>query len=255
MKPTGRHPRGYSLIEMLVVMVIVGILAVAGIVYLGNRPAAGVRQVLDELEGTLLDAQKVAISTGRDVTLGTAGNWTTANPMVLVRGDATIPPGDWTAVLAAAQSGAWPPAQGGMSVAQYTTVGLGFRLAASAGSLSREHLHAGIDSSAGGTWWSTAQGSSDSVTSVAPFNSLPGFSGALTGANLLFTNAPNTGYSISGTNKRFNRTFWIPVVSISNGNAVPGGPMGLIFVQQNGGTVYKFYNPGSNNGDGHWRRI
>jgi len=35
-----------------------------------------------------------------------------------------------------------------------------------------------------------------------------------------------------------------------------GGPMGLLVVQGNGATVYKFYNPGIlGGGDGTWRRI
>jgi hypothetical protein len=31
--------------------------------------------------------------------------------------------------------------------------------------------------------------------------------------------------------------------------------MGLIVVLANGGTIYKFYNPGARDSDGHWRRL
>lgn len=254
MKRRGPDQRGYSLIELLTVLAIVSILMIAGVVYLGNRPATGVRALLDEMEGSLFDAQKLAVATGRDVTLATGGTWTATAPMVLVRGDAGIPTASWPTILAAAQ-GTWPPAQGVLTVPQYTSLGLAFRVATTAGGtgLTREHLHAGVPVDLA-AWTLAASGNQD-LTSVAPFVGTTGFSGQLTAANLMFKGAADTTLSISGTNKRFNQTFWIPVVSLSNGLPVPGGPMGVIFVQGNGGGVYKFFNPGARQGDGKWRRI
>lgn len=253
MKYPGPSQRGYSLMELLVVMVIVTILAVAGIAIIGSRPATGVRAVLDEIEGALLDAHKQAVATGRDVTIATTGTWDPAAPLALIRGDATIALGDWTAAFAAAQ-GTWPPPQGTMTAGQFSSLSLGFRLGATGAALSREHMNAGV--AVNPAWWTVANAApNELIGSVAPFSSLAGFSGQLTAGNLLFTGATNTAFSISGTNKRFNQTFWIPVVGISNGNAVPGGPMGVLFVQGNGATIYKFYNPGATNGDGKWRRI
>jgi hypothetical protein len=249
--------------ELLVVMVIVTVLAIAGVAYLGSRPATGVRTLLDEIEGALLDAHKQAVATGRDVTIATAGTWNGATPMALVRGDATINAAGWTAAFAAA-NGTWPPPQGTMTPGQYSSLSLGFRLGTTPnGGLSRDHMNAGVavDLAA---WWDVVNATPNTkLETVDPFASVAGFATQVTGTNRvtnrLFTGAlaalPNTGFSISGTNKRFNQTFWIPVVAISNGNAVPGGPMGVLFVQGNGATIYKFYNPGTRGGDGKWRRI
>lgn len=253
------HPdskqRGYTLIELIVVASIVVILAVAGVAYIGSRPASGVKAVLDELEGGLIEAQRQAVATGRDVSIGSAGQWAAADPLVLVRGDAQLNAAQWTAVFTAAQ-GTWPPPVGPpFSGAQYASLGLLFKVSNNGLNLAREHVTAGVSVGPSLTWWTAAQGSSEDLTTVAPFNAGGTFAGALTPGNQLFNGAQNTTFSISGTNKRFNQTFWIPVVNISRGNAVPGGPMGVIFVQANSGTVYKFYNPGTLNGDGKWRRM
>jgi len=61
---------------------------------------------------------------------------------------------------------------------------------------------------------------------------------------------------INGSSKRFLSAFIIPIVgTTSSGGAVPGAPMGLIVVLDNGASIFKFYNPGARDGDGIWRRI
>lgn len=252
MKHRGPNQRGYSLIELLVVLVILSALMIAGVVYLGNRPSTGVRALLDELEGSLFEAQRLAVASGRDVTLATDGNWTAATPAVLVRGDAAILAANWANILAAAQ-GTWPPAKGTMSDTQLNSLGIAFRLGTSGSALTREHMNAGI--AIDPAWWAAAQGGNEDINAVTPFAATGGFAGQLIDGNLLFKNAADTTLSLSGTSKRFNQTFWIPVVGLSNGLPVPGGPQGVIFVQGNGGSIYKFYNPGARQGDGKWRRI
>jgi prepilin-type N-terminal cleavage/methylation domain-containing protein len=254
MKRPDSTQRGYTLLELIVVASIVIILALSGVAYIGSRPASGVRGVLDEVEGALIEAQRQAVATGRDVTIGTTGDWDAANPLVMVRGDAQLTLAQWTSVFSAAQ-GTWPPPMGTLTTTQFSSLGVLFKVNSNGPNLAREHVSAGISVGPALVWWNAAQGTSESITSVAPFNTGGTFAGALDPANQLFSGANNTTFSISGTNKRFNQTFWIPVVNIARGNAVPGGPMGVIFVQANGGTVYKFYNPGTANGDGKWRRI
>ncbi|MBP1628587.1 MAG: hypothetical protein H6Q00_3062 [Holophagaceae bacterium] len=235
-----RSIRGYSLIELLVVLAVVSILAVAGATTLGNRSSGAVRGVLDELEGTLLSAQKRASATGRDVMIATQGNWGGASPALLMGyGEAT----DGSAkILTDALSS---------SEAFRVAVGSG-------GGLRREHLHAGVVTQPNATWWATTRGTSDDITGQPPFNQASsGFQGVLTADPNLFQGDESVGtVRISGANKRFNSTFWIQVVAIASGQPVVGGAMGLLVVQGNGAQVYKFYNPGvRDGGDGKWRKI
>lgn len=240
--------KGYSLIELLVVLAIVAILAIAGISMLGNRPGGAVRGVMDELEGSLLEAHKLAVATGRDVRIVTQGDWMKASgtPLIMTRGVVT-PTSTAATILAAGQ-----------------LASESFRVGLSGTAYSREHMNAGIPVQ-GSPWWATAQGGNQDISQVEPFKTDAGFSSAiaatganlpgLTGPNLLFQGGTVNSVRISGGDKRFTSTFVIPVVGLSSGNAIPGGPMGLIVVQGNGATIYKFYNPGARDGDGKWRRI
>jgi hypothetical protein len=99
----------------------------------------------------------------------------------------------------------------------------------------------------------------EDITAVAPFLAGPMVGVLVDGPNNLFQlelAATPQRNVISGASKRFTTTFMIPVVgTTSSGGALPGGPMGMIVVLANGGTIYKFYNPGARNSDGRWRRI
>ncbi|HNX95977.1 MAG TPA: type II secretion system protein, partial [Holophaga sp.] len=64
-----RRCSGFSLIELLVVLAILGILSMVGLSMLGDRKGSAVRGVMDEIEGVLMAAQRNAASTGTDVTL------------------------------------------------------------------------------------------------------------------------------------------------------------------------------------------
>lgn len=263
---------GYSLIELIVVLVIVGILSTVGIYTFATRSSSSVRGMLDEIEGALLEAHQAAVSTGRDISIVTWGEWKAGgNPLVMARGDGqltqTVIQTDAINLLKS------PPVFSAVPL-ERSSVAVPFRFAytPSTGFVSREHLHGGVVVK-GSVWWTNAMAPDPSthhinqdINEIAPFNdATSGFAGILVGGNNLFQGgaapaAPLT--LISGSNKRFTRTFFIQVVSISTGktiadapNAIPGGPMGLIVVQNNGATIYKFYNPGVSNGDGKWRRI
>ena len=233
---TKRKNGGYSLIEMLVVLAIIGVLGIVGVSMIGNRPSGAVRGILDELEGVLASAHKRAVATGQDVVITTTGDWAVPNVMTM------------TFTGAAGNEG--------FTLAFGSTGGVPDRIL-------REHLHAGVVTAAQTGWWATAQGSTTDINSVHPFDTAgTGFHPA-TGSSILLDDTLNLfqgGTSvgtvrISGTNKRFTTTCWIKVVGITNGVPIPGGPMGAIVIQANGGTVYKFYNSGTRDGDGIWRKM
>ena len=250
--PTG-STRGVSLIEMLVVLVILGVLAVAGVSMIGNRNNGSVRVVLDELEGTLMGAQKLAVATGQDVTLAAQGDWspTSATPMILAR---TTTSGLAPAAIVAA--GLTDPASFRLDLVYHAGI---------ATSLARDHAYAGVVTAATPGWWTTAMNATPTgkqnqdLTLLEPFKDQVGFTGILgTSTQNLFQGGAANGtgvLQVSGTNKRFTATMWIEVVGLENGAPYAGAPMGLLVVQANGGTVFKFYNPGAASGNGVWRRI
>lgn len=251
-RPSRPSQSGYSLIELLVVLAIVGILSVVGVAMLGNRGGNSVRVVLDELEGAVMDAHKYASSTGKDVAIVTWGPYSatgTTPTLYMARGLTSIASNFATAIQGVVLA---PPATPTMLQQTVSTVFAPFR--------SREYMNAGVVVNGTNLWTNAMVPNSNGkvnadITTVAPFSTDAAFQAANVPSNNLFQNALNS-VTISGSNKRFNNSFIIQVVSTSsNGLAVPGGAMGLIVVLNNGATVYKFYNSGVNNGDGQWRRI
>jgi prepilin-type N-terminal cleavage/methylation domain-containing protein len=260
---------GFTLIELLVVLTILGILTVMGsMMVTGSRSTAAVRSVMDELEGTLLSAQKLAVATGQDVTLASQGNWSGTDTTPLILAFSAVSPPNPPAIVAA---GATDPASFKLAQTFNGTTPV---------ALARDHAYAGIVVGNSG-WWTTAMQDAGGkintdITTVPPFKKdatdltqRSAFSDILSSSlknlfqggsaqayNSTDATATNSGFlQISGSSKRFQSTMWIKVVGLRGGAAYPGAPMGLLVVLANGGTVYKFYNPGVATGDGKWRKM
>lgn len=137
---------GYSLIELLLVLVIVGILVVASVQMIGNRPATAVHSIMDELEGVISAAHKGTTSTLGDITLTATGNWTAATPATLTYTGASGPSSNFV----------------------YTPT-------------SRDHQYAGIDCGSG---WS--DDAITSLQGVVPFSADATFLAALAPSAQLF---------------------------------------------------------------------
>jgi prepilin-type N-terminal cleavage/methylation domain-containing protein len=255
MSSHARKASGYSLIELLVVLAILGILAMVGVSMIGSRSGAAVRTQLDELEGVLTDARKVSIATGRDVAVD---NWSNdlASPLIIACGDAALADSDLVATASSMLRGTSVTA-----VPYSQTVTVLYHQFANDVNQSRTRIVM-----PGTSDWATATGTTgyQNINTVAPFNGVtqPSFAGLVADANNFF-NTVTTRLVISGTSHRFTignpppgQTFIIQVVGTSpSAGPLPGSPAGLIVIQQNGSEVYKFYNPGTREGNGQWRRI
>lgn len=237
--------RGLTLLELLVVLALLTVLSMVSISTLSGRPSVSVRSTLDELEGQLVAAQRLASATGRDVQVASRGNWAAnpETPLILAYGVQATPED----VLTAAESS--PDA---------------FRLRRSAaGAIERVHDRVGIASASGvgSNFIATAQsGSIPALSSKEPFSSQPGFQGLLgdSASNLFQGGTDPHAVIISGTTKRFMTSFWIGVVTTQDGRAIPNAPMGYLVVLASEGAIYKFYNPGSEGtGDRQyqWRKL
>jgi prepilin-type N-terminal cleavage/methylation domain-containing protein len=240
---------GYSLVELLVVLAIVGILATVGVTMIGNRQSGSVRALLDELEGALNNAQQATAATGGDVAIVTWGNWSAATPLMMAHGNALQT--DAQIVTAATDLLASLPHVDVLG----QTVAVPFRFLPNDTIQSRAQIVAIASPQWTNVMLPTAAGTTNQdINSVPPFNVGP-MVGVVVDANTLFQGALSRNV-ISGVNKRFTNTFIIPIVgTTTGGGALPGGPMGMIVVLANGSSVYKFYNPGARDSDGQWRRL
>ena len=251
-----RPSAGYSVLEVMLVMGIVGILSAVGASQLAPRSAPAVRTLMDEVEGALGTAHQAAAATGQDIALVTWGTWDAGSPLFLAHGDATLSDENIQSVATGTASASSVGSQG-------STVATAFRY------LPGDRVQAGARIVAlGSTQWTNALqilpggGKNDDITTVQPFadDSASGGTRGLMHDLVVDTNRlfPEDLHRVlvSGSSKRFVSAFIIPIVGTTgSGSAVPGAPMGLLVVPQNGAAIFKFYNPGARDGDGKWRRI
>jgi type II secretory pathway pseudopilin PulG len=248
--------------ELLAALAIVSILTVGGAMALRGRQSLAARALLDELEGAFANAHQAAVAGSRDVAVACWGSWGKDAPMRIAHGDAGIlarasGQANFVKIAEAVLEGNPPTpsrpaiAETDVPLADQQTVAVPFRYSPR----DSAQRKAGIVPDRSDAW-ERAMGGSQDVLTVPPFTGE--FAGALDAGNNFCKGSPIdvSCVAISGYTKRFTKTVFVKVVTIdSDGGAVAGGPMGLLVLLENGATVFKFYNPGSKNGDGKWRRI
>ena len=228
-RPPSTRPgqSGYSLIELLVVLVIVGVLVLVGLSMLRRPKLTAVRTVMDQVEGAIMQAQKTAQATGQDVVVAVNGTWTATgtpdltaatSPFILdprrFLTPTSIPPPDpYTGVRVGANS---------ETLASLYTRG------------GRDHMDAGVATNA------TGNGLANSLAGVPPFNSATDTSFATALGNQLCNGGQNS-VTVNGVTYRFTSGFSIVVVALASGAPDPSGPVGVLVVPKNSANVFRFY--------------
>ena len=240
MLPAKRPSSGYSMVELLVVLAIVGIVTLVGVTMIGDKKANSVRAVMDEIEGVLLNAQKTSQMTSLDIYMATTGHWTDGtlvldgralNSATITAPPAALVTADWKAGTDANRLGS--PTECFRSLYKST--------------INRDHQSAGVD--CGDGWYATARGSASDLSTVDPVKSNAVLLDAM--GTRLFTGGDS--YAIlNGTTHRFETGFSIVVVGLNAGAPVAGGAVGVIIVPKNSSSVYKFYKPSNSV---TWRRL
>jgi prepilin-type N-terminal cleavage/methylation domain-containing protein len=218
-----RSAPGYSLIELVVVMAIVGILAVVAGNWYGAEQPAAVKGTVNTLYGALAEARTVAQTTGRTVTLTTTGHQATLTLSFPPQGDVDPPPQAPTT---------WTQAANGAAAARYS----------------------GIDSDGNWPIYAQAAPNPDPLTGgVAAISALftngvqPGVAGKL------FTGTTNTAMSFDATGHA-NRDFYVFVGGLRNGASYASAPVGLVLVTRANG-IHAFYKSNAGDANAPWQRL
>jgi prepilin-type N-terminal cleavage/methylation domain-containing protein len=235
--------RGYTMLELMVVLIIVGILAIGAVSVIGNKRSGNVRTLLDEVEGTLVGAQQGTGVGLLNVILLADGTWTSPSNRLYLDGRPFDPKYSTTDFTVTANI--WDPTKriGSLAdrfISRYTLN-------------AREHMYAGIittdseqTTALGGRTWLAG----DAFVAGLPASLKTPLTDALASANRLFKGAQNT-VEINAQTRRFTTGFHVCIVGIAGGLPYPKGTMGVLVVPANSATIYKFY---LREGESTWRR-
>jgi len=190
---------------------------------------------MDEIEGVLLNAQKTAVITSRDVYVSTKGAWLSSS--LVMDGRAL----DLSTVSTPLTS---DDLIAGVDAKRLGSSSECFR---SLYPTDRDHQYAGVD--CGNDWYAAALGGASDLKAVDPVKSDAALVAAL--GRRLFTGS-NSYVIVNGLTRRFEKGFSIVVVGLRAGRPVVGGPVGVIVVPANGSGVFKYYKPDNST---TWRRM
>jgi prepilin-type N-terminal cleavage/methylation domain-containing protein len=225
MRPPKLPNRGFTLIEVLLVLFIGAILVFAVARSISSQQKPAVQSLLDELEGTLVGVIRAQDLSPNNLQFETAGSWSNR--------DLEIEAVDGTNQLVVQKF------------------------------LANGHSNwaiAGIDSD--GSLVASALGGRPPLNSISPCNVAP-WSTALANpfCNLVGTptnsptipllpSAAGKTVQLNAYNHQFVSSFCIPVVGLTNGQTYSGAPVGYVIVI--GNRIYKFYSASPTD---PWRRL
>ncbi len=231
-----KHPAGYSLLELLVVLAIIAILAGVGLNFSISRPSTAVRAVTNDVYGVLHAAQNLARNSGRNVALQASGTEGAATLRLqygffVQKADGTD---DFTQ-----GPGSTPqnPVLGELRIdtfhSRYAQVGDASTNQAGAMSTSptpsSDTILKSIESA---SFWSSSSNNlftgSGTPTSPAVFYFLP--------------------------DGRPSKDFYVPIVGVRSGTTAPSLPVGLVLASQGRGLL-GFLKSTSNDSSIPWQRL
>lgn len=201
---------GYTFIELLVVLAIVGILSIAYVSYRPDNSGTAVRGAINGIFGTLVDARTMARGSGKPVALTPSG---TGPKAVLAYQAALSGGGSFGGVTWSAASGQYVHATDS-SIARYCIVDLdGSTAAGSAALLSLK---------------TDLQGTK--VNNTAIF-------GSSAWTQSLFDSSKTFFFNSNGT---ASTDAFVAIVGSADGNPLADGPVGIILVNASG-NIYRYY--------------
>lgn|GEM_PF-860560 len=269
--PVFLRQAAFSLMELLVILAIIGILSVGSAFLINSNQSGAVRSLMDELEGIVSNAHQAAVATGKDIALVSWGEWNpnnpTDNPMRIAFGDALLCEGtgsdtNFITIGESILAGTIPSEDSPVltntdefPVTAQQSVSVPFMYSPKSDSVQKR---ARIVVATDNAWEMATSDKNEDIATIIPFTTEPAWTSALQDGNNFCTGSGEIVSSvyISGSTKRFARTVYIKIIGTdSAGRVIPNGPMGLLVMQGNGASVYKFYNAGANNGEGKWRRL
>jgi prepilin-type N-terminal cleavage/methylation domain-containing protein len=203
--PTGST--GYSLIELLVVLAIIGILATVGVTTMGSKRKAAVRELTQQMASAFSDAQQLARSTGRQVILHVKG---------ATSGDLTI---DFEYQVP-------DPAD---STKQITIRGGGFSVA-SQGSTSAYAVP--------GIQLAQATATNVSTTTLKTLNLVTDWDAFFVDGNAVFQGAETQALTYSSSGQISQDSY----ITISSPSAGPSSPIGVVIATRRNGTHAYFFS-------------